>query len=51
MMRRSWSISPWFGIPKPAPVHLGLAVSPVAVENPFLHFKTTYREVVLVVSF
>jgi para-aminobenzoate synthetase/4-amino-4-deoxychorismate lyase len=26
-------------------VRLGLAVSPIAVENPFLHFKTTHREV------
>ena len=27
------------------PVRLGLAASPVAVDNPFLHFKTTHREV------
>jgi len=31
--------------PSEAPVRLGLAASPVAVDNPFLHFKTTHREV------
>jgi para-aminobenzoate synthetase / 4-amino-4-deoxychorismate lyase len=29
----------------PATVRLGLAADPVCVENPFLHFKTTHREV------
>jgi len=29
----------------PRPVRLGLAAPPIAVENPFLHFKTTHREV------
>jgi para-aminobenzoate synthetase/4-amino-4-deoxychorismate lyase len=29
----------------PAPVRLGLAADPVDRENPFLHFKTTYRGV------
>jgi para-aminobenzoate synthetase/4-amino-4-deoxychorismate lyase len=29
----------------PAPVRLGLAVDPVARKDPFLHFKTTHREV------
>jgi len=30
---------------KPAPVRLGLAAAPIAGENPYLHFKTTHREV------
>ncbi len=29
----------------PAPVRLGLAVDPVTRKDPFLHFKTTHREV------
>ncbi len=29
----------------PTPVRLGLAADPTTVENPFLHFKTTHREV------
>jgi para-aminobenzoate synthetase/4-amino-4-deoxychorismate lyase len=31
--------------PGQRPVKLGLAASPVATDNPFLHFKTTHREV------
>ncbi len=31
--------------PAETPVRLGLAASPIAAENPFLHFKTTHRGV------
>jgi para-aminobenzoate synthetase/4-amino-4-deoxychorismate lyase len=31
--------------PKPVPVRVGLAAAPVVAKNPFLHFKTTHRQV------
>jgi len=37
--------SPIANDPSAPPVRLGIAALPAAVDNPFLHFKTTHREV------